>query len=329
MCVIMVANLARPTEEMIDRAWDKNDDGAGIAWREKNSKGEVEVHFRKGIMDLEIIKALCFKVPLPYVVHFRIASVGGKCESLTHPFPVSKRAPLMLAGHTKGCVLFHNGHWNGWNDKALDAAIHSNTPLPDGDWSDTRAMAWLVSLYGPSVMDMLSTQRGVLFSPTETSMFTGPGWFKINEVWCSNDYFWKKPVATNYNYGSMCSKGTCTKPRKVGGHLCIEHDAERVAKEAAEKAKTTTALATTKPTTTGGTPNNVTPFPQAQAEMLDLPAVLTLHRQGEVSKSMLKKFRQDFDRIQSKDPKVVAKATQRIIRNTGLIREKLLNGYVH
>src|SRR5690242_816977 len=131
MCVIMLASKTRPTEEMIRAAWSKNPDGAGIAWPDRG-----EVAWEKGIMKVDRILELCAKVPMPYVAHFRVASVGGVKETLTHPFIVSLDAPLMLKGRTKGALLFHNGHWGAWSDQALAAAIHSDNRIPEGnDWS--------------------------------------------------------------------------------------------------------------------------------------------------------------------------------------------------
>jgi hypothetical protein len=185
---------------MIERAWDYNDDGGGLAWREKNKAGENVVIWRKGIEDVKEMKELMKKLPLPYVAHFRVASSGGVTRQLTHPFPITKLAQLHTGGTTKGWVLFHNGDWKEWSDAARLAAIHSNTPIPPGKFSDTRAIAWLCSIYGLGFMEFLPGQRGIAFGPNDEDLevFTGPGWIKINqEVWCSNDHFWLKTRLRN------------------------------------------------------------------------------------------------------------------------------------
>jgi hypothetical protein len=42
MCVIMAVKDVRPTVEMIENAWNSNDHGGGIAWREKiKTNGKV------------------------------------------------------------------------------------------------------------------------------------------------------------------------------------------------------------------------------------------------------------------------------------------------
>ena len=251
MCVIMLANRTRPTQEMVDRAFDWNKDGAGIAWREKDKDGTPYVHWKKGL-DLEEVSEMCKRVPTPFVVHFRVASVGGVRKSLTHPFPVGPDATLALEGRTTGTVLFHNGHWSPWADKALDAAINTGRKIPVGDWSDSRAMAWLVDVFGPGFMELLTQQKGILFGPTKADLdvFTGgTGWEKINEVWCSNDFFWVKKrvhagangsssgnttssVTPSTNYGNIrCKAGKCQNYAIYAKDLCWSCDRDQKNKE--------------------------------------------------------------------------------------------------
>lgn len=225
MCVIFVASKARPTDEMVERAWDHNKDGGGIAWRNNG-----RVVWKKGIMTLAEMKEICQNTPLPYAAHFRVASVGGVKQSLTHPFLVGREGALELEGSTDGSVLFHNGHWNQWNDKALDAAIHTDNLIPEGpDWSDSRAMAWMISIYGNGLMDLLTGQKGVIMTPKKFNIYVGNGgWTKINDVWCSNDYFWSgRPKHghnahghyTGYTSQRLCSLSRCT--NKVTGNKDI------------------------------------------------------------------------------------------------------------
>lgn len=288
MCVIMLVNGTRPTEEMIDRAWNSNKDGAGIAWREKD-----EVVWEKGIMKVERIQELCAKVPTPYVVHFRVASVGGVKESLTHPFLVSPDANLALKGRTKDAVLFHNGHWGAWNEKALDAAIHSNNKVPPGsDWSDSRAMAWLIHIYGPGVMELLTTQKGVLMTPRKFNIFTGNGWEKINDVWCSNDYFWggRRFNNSNQSYGRMCSIGKCTNRVTGNKDVCDSCAKERqeAAKEIGKEGESKSSVGQSHSTLSivgGGNANG------PLAKMFSMAEVESFYKTKAISKSTLKKYR--------------------------------------
>lgn len=321
MCVIMLAQKVRPTEEMIQKAWDANDDGAGIAWRQLDSKGNPEVHFEKGLMEIDRVKELCAKLPLPYVVHFRVASVGGVKPTLTHPFPISKDASLLLAGRTKGGVLFHNGHWADWNSKALEAAIHSNNQIPIGDWSDTRAMAWMISIYGPGFMEFLPTQRGVYFTPKRLDLFVGPGWTKINEVWCSNDIFWirNRSVTTSYGgYGRVCHVGRCTNKAQTGKTICTECEKKQV--------PAVTALPAVGQTTQGstGTTGGSAPFAPA-GTFLTMKEAETYYRAGEMSKNLMKRFRSLHDQYMSKSPKAVEKAKKALVEATDSYRRQRSN----
>jgi hypothetical protein len=281
MCVIFIVNKTRPSDEMVTRAFDHNKDGVGAGWREGD-----EVCWQKGITSLEDAKKLCRELPLPYVVHFRVASVGGVKQSLTHPFVIGKDASIALEGRTKSGILFHNGHWNDWNTKAMDAAIHSNSRVPGGgDWSDSRAMAWLVHIYGPGFMDLLTSQKAVIMTPKKTNIYVGNGWDKINDVWCSNDYFWKG--GRGFAHGGFrrtCSVGRCVAQAQVGKDICESCEKDRAAK-AASKDKPSdpdpVAIAT------GGVKRPL-------ARTLTFQEVEGLRKQGLISKSTSKKFKKWF-----------------------------------
>lgn len=285
MCVIMLVGKTRPSEEMVERAWASNKDGAGIAWREGK-----DVVWEKGVMHVDRIKELCAKVPQPYVVHFRVASVGGVRPSLTHPFLVSPDVDLALKGRTRGGVLFHNGHWSPWNEKAIDAAIHSNNKPPAGsDWSDSRAMAWLIHIYGPGFMQLLTNQKGVLMTPDDFEIFTGGGWEKINDVWCSNDYFWvgrRHQGGGNYTrtYGKLCSVGKCHENALPGKDICAKCERERE-----EAAKTIAGDSVGQPGSAINIVSGGTRDPLARH--FSMTEVEVFYKNALISKSMLKKYR--------------------------------------
>jgi hypothetical protein len=229
MCVILLAGNVRPTEEMVAKAWKANDDGGGVAWKEGlNRKGEptpdTEVVFEKGIMNLDRMQELIATVPMPFAAHFRVASVGGVKPELTHPFIVSEDSPIQLSGRTKGALLMHNGHWGEWNTRLIDATINSNTHVPEGaEWSDSRALAWMSHLYGFNFMNLLQSQKGVIIWPEDFKVFSGPGWNKINNVWCSNDYFWfGRKVSAGYTGGSSktCIRAQCNNYVTYGKEIC-------------------------------------------------------------------------------------------------------------
>lgn len=227
MCVIMVADGDdRPTEAMINQGNDHNPAGAGIAWREELSNGDVVINWRKGIKDINIIQDLARSVPLPFVVHFRIPTVGGPLKCLTHPFPIEHHAPLNLQGQTKSPVLFHNGNWNGWRSNMLDMAIRGLWTIPQGAWSDTRAMALIASHLGIGWLDFLNEKIVVFGLPSEESIdgidYLGnvvPIWPQVEGVTCSNDFFcqrWKE--VRNHSQDERSSSQTTNRfDRGTGG----------------------------------------------------------------------------------------------------------------
>ena len=191
VCVICIAdNHKRPSKKMVGEMWDKNDHGAGIAWRETDKDGKVWVHWRKGLNKEQMIK-LCAELPLPYVAHFRLASTSGgdKRDELTHPFEINQNPSEALEGKTDGWVLFHNGDWKEWGSTLLSACLRYGYQLPAGKISDTRAMAFLSSILGVYFMDFIG-QKGVTFGPEEYEIGWGSdGWKNIGGLLCSNDKF--------------------------------------------------------------------------------------------------------------------------------------------
>lgn len=219
MCVIMISSEERPTDEMVKGAWETNDAGGGIAWREDGS-----VRWIKGVMDFQEMADLIKTTPMPFIAHFRIPSNGGKRQDLCHPFPIDKKVPLMLKGRTKGNVLFHNGHWGKWKETMLESVIKSGVPIPTGKWSDTRAMAFTASIYGIGVLEFID-EKAVAFGPTTCEVFPGTGWKYINKVWCSNDFFLRSHHTYHggNNYHKLCKNERCSAYRIDGSEFCLKH----------------------------------------------------------------------------------------------------------
>lgn len=178
MCVIMISETKRPSNEMVEKMFNDNPSGAGVAWREKG-----KVHWSKGL-NVEEAKDLIAKVPLPFVAHFRIPSCGGATPYLCHPFPIDKGASVALEGSTSGYVLFHNGHWARWKDTLLEATVRGNVKIPTGKWSDSRAMALLASIHGLGVLEFID-EKIFVFGPDDHEIY-GNGWSKVDDIWVSN-----------------------------------------------------------------------------------------------------------------------------------------------
>lgn len=178
MCVILSAEEARLTEEQVIRAIASNRDGNGFAWID-----EGVVHFAKGVSP-RTARRLAVTLPLPYVFHARIATVGGVRPELCHPFPLDRRLrPATLRGTSTKGVLFHNGHWSEWRDYVR--------PAGRGPWSDSRGMAQLVSEFGPDAIDLVvpDHQKVVLLTRQGVTRY-GVGWSEVEPgIWASNRHW--------------------------------------------------------------------------------------------------------------------------------------------
>lgn len=147
MCVIAIAVERMLTENELRACERSNPHGGGCSWVERGL-----VHFKKGLDANEIAELLKDK-PLPHVVHFRIATVGGVRPSRCHPFTVKATDNDPLAGVSKS-VLYHNGHASGWEFWATLAGVHPSPGL-----SDSQAIARIVSIRGDGVLKEL-VERG-------------------------------------------------------------------------------------------------------------------------------------------------------------------------
>ena len=141
MCVILIPTKRHPTPDELNDAQDSNPHGAGIAW--KNQDGKLA--YEKAIDAKRVWEIIETEKPkIPYVIHFRIASVGGVCDKLTHPFPVNQSVSLKKQWQGKSPLLFHNGTWTDWKEAVMPFSGHKDFPRGSlDDWSDSRALAYL------------------------------------------------------------------------------------------------------------------------------------------------------------------------------------------
>lgn len=161
MCVIVYKKkgLEVPGLNILEKCWDVNAHGAGIAWRDGQ-----EVAVVKGIMQWEQFRQVIQEIKsrlknYDAVFHFRLTSRGRTSPEMTHPFVIGEQ-PERLVFRTKGTVLFHNGTLRGFGN---------------GEKSDTCECAeWLGRLKkkGLSTTDVVeilnkldSTDRFVVMSP--------------------------------------------------------------------------------------------------------------------------------------------------------------------
>lgn len=184
MCVILCCEDSFPKYATLKQAQMMNSDGAGVAWLEKGI-----IQFRKGTNAKGIWQMINEgTIKLPCIIHFRIASVGSVLDTLTHPFPINKKVDLRLKGSANG-VLFHNGTVFDFEGIMLRASMGKSVYIPKGDWSDSRALAWLCYNNGIKMMDKITGWNKIAILTKKGIEKFGSGWveFKNNQV--SNDYF--------------------------------------------------------------------------------------------------------------------------------------------
>lgn len=192
----------------MDKMFNDNPSGAGVAWREKG-----KVKWVKGL-EIDDAKELIAKIPMPFVAHFRIPSCGGSNPHLCHPFPVDKTASLALEGTTGGYVLFHNGHWGPWQSTMMESVVRGNVKLPVGKWSDSRAMALLAAYHGLGFLEFIN-EKIFVFGPDDHEIF-GSGWCKVDDIWVSNRFWENKGYMNNYRRGGNGNHGNFQRGRSGG-----------------------------------------------------------------------------------------------------------------
>jgi hypothetical protein len=207
MCVICYARDVRPTDDQVRAMWEANRDGGGFAWREKDNKGRILVHWEKGIDSMADMLDAAKKLPLPYVAHFRIQTCGGALKCLTHPFGIDENASIALEGTTDRGVLFHNGHFNRWKEAVREFAISTGNQIPGGAWSDSRAMAWLIHHLGDGMVEFFE-EKLILFGPDKV-YFGNAGSFIREDGLLVSNLGWKSKLRSSSMY--------LTAPRSMAG----------------------------------------------------------------------------------------------------------------
>jgi hypothetical protein len=213
MCVIMIADKKRLTSKMMRQAQARNPHGLGMAWIEGG-----KVCWAKG---LTIGKALKLRkvLPLPYVFHARWATQGQEVDTLCHPFPTIMYDRGQLEGRSHQ-VLFHNGTFSEAFKAAKRIQQRTGRKMPDGPMSDTKAMAWIVSVSGPSILDSPHDQKFVTVSATNGIQRYGIGWTKWEEDYMVSNTRWAKPRLDDLL--SDGNNGYWTVPSPSGGSLLVK-----------------------------------------------------------------------------------------------------------
>lgn len=202
MCVIAISpkGIKQPSVSDLRSMWDTNPHGAGYMTIRNN---RVEIH--KGFMHWQdftrSVKTEAFTDADPVIYHFRIATQGGICPEMTHPFPLTDKLEMMDKLDLACSVgVAHNG------------IIPITTTTKATDYSDTvlfivKYLRWLVrspsDMFIPEIQTMISEIADSKFALMNSNgdivtigkFYNHDGILLSNENHLWKDYFMKGEFA--------------------------------------------------------------------------------------------------------------------------------------
>ena len=138
MCIIAICETEKPTNEMLEKFNSSNGDGFGVGWFEKDNLA----YYKKG-MNLNEVKEFVAVLKLPFIIHARLASCGGKSLLLTHPYEITEQSELKFNGSSER-LLFQNGHLS-IKDVEIYLYCAGIDVLSTDLMTDTRAISMILS----------------------------------------------------------------------------------------------------------------------------------------------------------------------------------------
>jgi hypothetical protein len=163
MCIIFACWSGLPNDKELEVSAKKNDDGAGICWVNLKEK-ERRTRWIKGLDSTVVAVKNAIKVnkiPFPLAIHYRSASIGPKCEELTHPFPIAHDGYTNEVGDERS-VLMHNGHIGDWKTWLFKVLVNSKHEFPNGPWSDSRGLAIAAAIKGEGILPFIEQSSRIL-----------------------------------------------------------------------------------------------------------------------------------------------------------------------
>ncbi len=190
MCLLICSTIF-PPKDLLEAGAEQNSDGIGIGYL-----SEGGVAYYKGLKIEELLKfSDIIKEGVPALIHFRKATVGGSVPELCHPFPINfpyTRKNNEEINSTKGItklIFAHNGSILDWRTYVTNA-FSKDVPVPSGKhWSDTKAIAFCLGVYGPNYLDILNDNRQKFATLNDKGKITRWG------EW----YEYSKGIHTSYN----------------------------------------------------------------------------------------------------------------------------------
>ena len=208
MCLALIAETARPAATEIRDADLTNRDGIGVAYRAPNDR---LITWEKGLT-VEAAQERAATLPLPFIMHFRLATHGGESPLLCHPFPISRNVGVTLHGQARE-LLFHNGIWNEHARFQRRAALR-------GPVSDTRIMAYVLWKESEQedrtgVAQFIAKQAGRLALFTPEGIETFGSWTKGSStladttegcLYSNLNHCWSRPLP-QHSHTSVSAQG--------------------------------------------------------------------------------------------------------------------------
>ena len=134
MCIAIAKKMGvnLPTEEIFRNCWESNSDGAGFAFAYQGV-----VYIKKGFMTFDSFLSALHDCEKRYglkdcgmLFHFRIATHGGVCPAMTHPFPiVADNGALSKLEYSSDYAVVHNGIISLTSAKATAEKTVSDTAV--------------------------------------------------------------------------------------------------------------------------------------------------------------------------------------------------------
>lgn len=204
MCIIAVKpqGVALPSVEILKRMYNKNPDGAGVAYA---INGIITIN--KGYMNInEYIKAVQ-KIPInaTAIIHTRISTSGGIDKELTHPYKLTNDYKELRQTHAKmadGYAVAHNGIFGefgtmqGAND-TMQFIVNYLHPLKE--LKDKTGGAVIDNDIKPIINKLVSGSRLVIMDVDGNYMLYGNYWHEQDGIYYSNEgYKQRLDYSTSY-----------------------------------------------------------------------------------------------------------------------------------